>query len=137
MLITIDVPARRIAELISSAIEGGDPVTTASKGGWCDGIYYRTKDTEPPEPDPEREVWYQRREFYDSPDFQLEIIELDDESTGHTTSHIIHRDEVIAGLMVMAEKFAFAFSRVMQGEIDAPCADIFLQCVVFREEKYA
>jgi hypothetical protein len=164
MQITLNIPADRIANLMCSAIESGDPVTTASKGGWCWGIYYRTRDTEPPKGN-----WhYDRPDFYDADDFQIEIIEVADENafqwfyddgtpcegmfgagadfdvttdknlaSGALKSHIVTRDHLHAGLAVMAEKFPHAFAQILQDDTDAPCADAFLQAVVFGEEKYA
>jgi hypothetical protein len=137
MRINLDISPDHIANLMCSAIEGGDPVTTAKRGGWCDGIYYRTKDT--PETElPDKGLWYvDHPYFYESPDFQIEVIEVDDERTGHTKSHIIRRDQLVAGLRVMATKFPSFFAQILADDADAPCADIFLQCVVFGEEKYA
>ena len=131
--VRLDISADRIANLMCSAIESGDPVTTASRGGWCSGIYYRTKDTTPPKGN-----WYvDRPAFYSSSDFQIEIVEVDDEATGHETSHIIRRKDLIAGLAKMANKFPSHFAQILEDNTDAPCADVFLQSLCFGEEKYA
>jgi len=142
----------------------GDPVTTARKGGWCWGIYYQTRGTEPPSSG----IWYyDHPEFYEADDFQIEIIEVADENafqwfhddgalcngmfgagadwdvttvknleSGALKSHIIKRSHLRAGLAVVAQKFPHAFGQIMEDNTDAPCADTFLQAVVFGEEKY-
>jgi hypothetical protein len=166
MKITLDIPVDRIANMMVSAIESGDPVTCARKGGWCWGIYYRTRFTDPPET--KGVIWYAMPEFYDLGTFQIEIIEVADESafqwfyddespceamfgggadwdvttaknlaSGALKSHIIERNHLIAGLAVMAEKFSHQFGQILCDDTDAPCADAFLQAVVFGEEKYA
>lgn len=131
--VPLSIPAERIANMMCSAIESGDPVTTARKGGWCSGIYYHTKAANPPAGN-----WYvDNPAFYLSKDFQIEIVEVDDERTGHETSHIIRRKELIAGLAKMATEFPHAFAQILEDNTDAPCADAFLQSMCFGEEKYA
>ena len=132
--------------MMCSAIESGDPVTTASRGGWCAGIYYRTKRATAPAGN-----WYvDNPSMYDAADFQIEIHEVADENawvrgasdaqqiaSGALKVHIIRREHLVKGLAVMAEKFPHIFQQVIEDNTDAPCADIFLQCVCFGEEKYA
>lgn len=146
MQVRINIPAERIANLMCSAMESGDPVTSAARGGWCNGIYYRTKSTTPPEGN-----WYvDHPEFYDAADFQIEVHEVADENTfdvgapdkknlksGALVIHIIRRKELLKGLAAMAVKFPHQFGQVLRDDTDAPCADAFLQAVVFGEEKYA
>lgn len=146
MQVILNIQADQIANLICSAIESGDPVTTASKGGWCNGIYYHTKSATPPDGN-----WYiDKPEWYESDDFKLEIHEVSDEDKwkhdasdkenirrGALTIHTIDREKILIGLTVMAERFPHSFALILQGNTDAPCADVFLQMVVFGEEKYA
>jgi hypothetical protein len=145
MKITIEISADRIANLMCSAIESGDPVTTAAKGGWCSGIYYRTKAHEPP-----KGYWYVDPAFYESSQFQIEIHEVADENifdvhapdetnlaSGALKIHTIRRKDLMKGLAAMAEKFPRQFAQILKDDTDAPCADAFLQAVVFGEEKYA
>jgi len=125
--ITIQITPGIIACLFTSAIEGGDPVTTASRGGWCDGIYC------PKAGD---------RWEYDAPNqyekaFTLKVVEVDDETTGHKTTHTVRMKHVRKGLEIMAKDFPEQFAQVVRDDIDAPCADLFLQCVLFGDEKYA
>lgn len=133
--VTTEIPTDRIVNLMITAIESGDPVTFASKGGWCDGIYWHSRRATPlmAGTDP----WYARPLVYDAKDFQIEVVEVDDETTGHKTGHIVRRENILAGLKTMAEKFPNYFAQILEDNIDAPCADIFLQSVCFGEERYA
>lgn len=45
MHIKLEISAERIANMMISAMESGDPVTTAAKGGWCWGIYWHTRES--------------------------------------------------------------------------------------------
>lgn len=143
--ITLKIPAERIANLMTSAIESGDPVTTASKGGWCWGVYYKTIDTEPPAVGP----WYVDPAFWAS-NFQIQIVEVADEdiydrkldeagniASGSLKVHTVCRRHFVEGLTIMAQKFPHLFGEILNDNSDAPCADIFLQCVLFGEEKFA
>ncbi len=131
MQITLKIPAERIASLFSSAIEGNDPVTTNAKGGWCNGINWKARRK------PLGKWWYAEAENFAGNKFLIEIVEVDDEETGHETKHVIHSAHVRKGLAIMAEKYGHLFAQILKDDIDAPCADIFLQCVLFGEEKYA
>jgi hypothetical protein len=128
--ITLAVPADRIINMMISAIDSGDPVTSAHKGGWCAGIGYVGKFKET------TENWYADPAFY-ARSFKLEIIEVDDETTGHQTKHYVTRADMVRGLGIMAQKFPHIFRQIIEDDTDAPCADIFLQCILFGEEKYA
>lgn len=133
MKITIEIPSDRIANLMISAIESGDPVTTASRGGWCAGIDLLSCLQDLPETE---EPWYASEELW-AADYRLKVTEVDDESTGHTTDHLVGPADVERGLGVMAKDFPLAFCMILQDDTDAPCADILLQCILFGEEKYA
>lgn len=139
MKITVEIPTSTIVQLMCSAIEGGDPVTTASRGGWCTGIYLRglwekrIKELDA--------AWYNDPKLYASNEFIIEVVELIDESkpaTGRNLKkHLCNAESFASGLAVMAKKFPHAFSQVMQDNVDAPCADAFLQSMLFGDEKYA
>lgn len=146
MKITLEIPSDRIANMMISAIESGDPVTNASKGGWCMGIYYKTMDADPPNGDT---VWYAVPAFWAS-NFQVQILEVADEdiydrhldvagniASGSLKLHTIRRRHFRDGLTVMAQKFPHQFGQIMKDDTDALCADIFLQCVLFGDEKFA
>jgi len=126
MKIELDISGERLANLMTTAIESGDPVTTAARGGWCNGIFCASPDSD----------WYTRPAFFDL-NFRFDVVEVDDENTGHEITHHIDPDKVKRGLAVMAEKFPHYLANILADDIDAPTADIFLQAVVFGEEKYA
>lgn len=144
MKIDIEIPADRIANMMISAMESGDPVTTASKGGWCWGIYYQTIDDEPP-----AGIWYAEAAFWEK-DFQIQIVEVEDENiydrgldmegnikSGCLKVHTIQQPHFKKGLEIMAHKFPHQFGQIVADDTDAPCADAFLQSVLFGDEKYA
>jgi hypothetical protein len=145
MKITLDISAERIANLMISAIESGDPVTTACKGGWCWGIYWHTREATPRT----NGLWYAKPAFWRG-NFKIQIVEVEDENlydrwldddgnikSGAFKVHTLHRADFVKGLTVMAEKYSHLFGEILNDNSDAPCADIFLQCVLFGEEKYA
>ena len=144
MKITLEIPTARIVQLMCSAMEGGDPVTTAAKGGWCWGIYWHSRKAEPP-----AGIWYADEKFMGG-QFRLQIIEVADENlydrgkdmegnikSGSFKVHTVTDKSFVKGLAVMAEKFPHQFGQVMTDDIDAPCADAFLQSMLFGDEKYA
>lgn len=130
MKLQIDIPAQRIADLMITAIGSGDPVTTASRGGWCAGIFWQSESATPPQG-----IWYAEPKQWEGT-FKIEIVEYD-ETDGSKTRHKIGRSQVRLGLSLMAIKHPNAFAMILAGNIDAAVADTFLQCVVFGEEKYA
>lgn len=132
MFISVEVSTDTIRHLFTSAIESGDPVTTASRGGWCAGVYWRTKDHTPPKGN----WYYDKPEWYGSAAFQVQVDEVSDERTGKITSHILRRRHLLVGLAKMAEECPEAFANVLKGETDASDADCFLQCVTFGKLVY-
>lgn len=128
MKINLEISSAIIANLMISAIESGDPVTTAARGGWCNGIKSLSAKR--------AGLWYAEPSFWEGK-FSVQIIEVDDESTGHETIHKVRPKDVKRGLEVMARVFPHRFSQILQDDTDAPCADAFLQSIVFGEEKYA
>jgi hypothetical protein len=143
-----DITYRRIADLFVTAVESGDPVTTASKGGWCYGLYWQTKSAEPPDGNT---PWYDQPALYERPDFQIEVWEVADENayrrgagdeanikSGALKVHAIRREQIAAGLQKLAtSKHAHHFADIVNENDDAATADIFLQFVCFGEERYA
>jgi hypothetical protein len=131
--INVQVPVDRIANMMVSAMESGDPVTTAARGGWCSAINLLKGGR-----GPKGGVgcWYADPKLY-AGYFEIEVIEVDDENTGHETKHKVCPADLLRGLSVMAAKFPRAFAQVLADDTDAPCADAFLQSIVFGEEKYA
>ncbi len=137
MKITLEIPAERLANLFTTFIESGDPVSTASRGGWCSGVFYKTKRHNPPR-GKDGDPWYADPIHYrDGEAFTpLEVREYHEE-TNTETKHYLNAAKVAKGLAVMAEKYGHLFQQIIADNIDAPCADIFLQCCLFGEEKYA
>jgi hypothetical protein len=136
MQVALEIPTSRIANMMCSAIESGDPVTTARKGGWCNGIYLKggekaVKQFEKDGP------WYCDEKLYSDPRCVLRIKEVVDEATGKEKTHTVSLSDMARGLNVMAEKFPHVFAQILEDNTDAPCADIFLQCILFGDEKYA
>lgn len=130
--VEFDIPAQTIADTMCTAIESGDPVTTAKRGGWCSGIYYKTKDTEPPPGN----WYYDNPTFYEADDFQIQIVEYhEDDDT--ETPHTIDAKKLRDGIAKMATIFPKHFNDMVAENGDAATADLFLQAIVFGEEKYA
>lgn len=130
--VTLEVSAQQVADLFTTAIESGDPVTTASRGGWCEGI--NSADSAHSLPEGEG-PWYARPAFW-AGDFHVTVVEYD-EDTGATTDHKLDTARVEAGLLVLVQKFPSQLAAILGGDADAGTADIFLQCCCFGEEKYA
>lgn len=143
MRIDLTVPAETIACMMVSAIESGDPVTH----GWCEGIYLLNKAEK--RVTTFSEPWYADAERFELP-FILEIEEITDENlynpeasvaqnrkSGALVKHRVTEASFKKGFEIMAYKFPKQFGQVMTQNTDTPCADIFLQCVLFGEEKYA
>lgn len=141
MRIKIDVQASTIANMFVSFIESGDPVTH----GWCRGVYYHSKKAKPPKVLTIKgedvavgdRNWYEFEGIYDDPSLMLEVHEYDEETGKIVKLHQVLRRHLIKGLVIMAKKFPRQFSQIIGDNTDAPCADLFVQCVLFGEEKYA
>lgn len=130
MKITLNIPSAVMANMMISAMESGDPVTTAARGGWCDSINNKSRKKF-------TGVWWYADPKYYEGQFSFEVVEVDDEATGHKTTHVVTAERMARGLAVMAEKFPHFFGYVVSDNTDAPCADAFLQSIVFGKEKYA
>lgn len=130
--VQIEIPCDRIANLMCSAVESGDPVTR----GWCGGIYYKAKGHKLPKGWKGTCWYYDHPELYAADDLQLEIVEID-EDADKPTKHAVNRERLLRGIATMATKFPDEFAQIMHDDTDASTADVFLQCVLFGEEKYA
>ena len=138
MEIKISISADRIANLFTSAIESGDPVTTASRGGWCNGIDLKAADFPLGSGPSTQGLWWADPAFFaDGVNLTIEVVEVDDEVTGHETTHTITNADIARGFSVLASKFPETFGLILEGDSDAPAADLFLQSMLFGEEKYA
>lgn len=138
MQICLEISSEKIVNLMSSAIEGGDPVTSAHRGGWCTGI--KPNGHSNPE-SIKAELWYSHEAFFNDPKMSFIVSELIDESKEWTPdnirNHYCGQTDMKRGFRKMAEIYPHYFSQVMEDNIDAPCADAFLQSMLFGEEKYA
>ena len=140
MRVTLDIPAERIADMMCSAVESGDPITNALRGGWCAGIW--------PVGNAEKRAktfqnWYAEPAFWKDGAL-IDIFEVVEdgkpwsiEARQNVRAHRINKAGMAQGLRVMAEKYPHIFAQILEDNTDAPCADIFLQCMCFGEEKYA
>lgn len=131
MDITINIPSQRIADLFTTAIESGDPVTTARKGGWCSGI-----DRVLPSGRLDDKPWYQNASTFERDDLKIQIVEIDDENTGHETKYTFGLRHIREGFIRMAQKHACDLADLLTENDDAATADIFLQLMTFGEVKY-
>lgn len=136
MKITLDIKAETIANMMISAMEGVDPVTTAALGGWCDLI-----DKLAPAANPTKgSWWYAEPAFYENP-FIIEVVEVVDEGWHPVKrkfkKHKVTPAKMAKGLEIMAAKYPHCMADVLADNTDASTADIFLQCICFGEEKYA
>jgi hypothetical protein len=139
------ITPEQIANLMISAIESGDPVTTASRGGWCWGIYWHERTATPPGDG----LWYADAAFWANYP-RVQIIEVADENkydraadeaanikSGAFKVHTVRAAQFRAGLAIMARKFPKQFGEILNDNADAPAADLMLQCILFGDEKYA
>jgi hypothetical protein len=129
MKIEIIITGERIAALLSSAIEGGDPVTTKSRGGWCEGVYWKSKRHNPPAGN-----WYADASNFRGA-FSLTVHEYHEEDDS-VTRHKLDEEKARHGLELMAAAHPSFFAQITGDNIDAPCADAFLQLSLFSEMKY-
>ncbi len=80
--------------------------------------------------------WYADAHFFDG-SFSILIEEVEDENSGKVVEHILDNAKIKLGLEKMAVEFPHLFCTLLQHDTDATTADIFLQCCLFGEEKYA
>lgn len=125
-----EITGQRIADVMTTAIESGDPVTRS----WVGGIHlldYTTGEKKGDDP------WYADSAIWDG-NFKVQVTEIDDD-TSEEAKHIVGPGEMVKGLQVMATKFPDTLKRIVDEEdsFDAGDADLFLQCICFAEEKYA
>jgi hypothetical protein len=124
--VSVDVPCSALACMMTSFMESGDPVSS----GWCYLVKYRGK----------RKNWYSNPQNFADPQFSFIISEYADSENPDwrkTVDHDVGLKEMTRGLRVMAKKYPRQFGEIMQENTDAPCADLFMQCCLFGEEKYA
>jgi hypothetical protein len=133
---TVEITPQQLADIFTTAIESGDPVTCAKRGGWCEGIYLESPGDVPFDPPYSKGLpWYAMPHFYLDPDLRIKVVEVSDETSGATTDHYIGQQEIHDGLAKMAKTMPRDFQSLV-GDHDSADADTFLQMVVFGETVY-
>jgi len=125
MQITLDIPSKRLADLMVSAFEGA---TTY----WAQAAHPSMplgKEYESP--------WYSDPKFWEG-SFSVDV-RFDDpakpEGNGKGRK-TIGPDDVKKGFELMATKYGHHFGEFMRENEDAETADVFLQCVVLGDLVY-
>ena len=143
----IDIPARRIADIMVTAMEHNDMTRSwvaavRLRSPTEDDIYMRTKNHN----------WYDVPELW-AGEFEIDVWEISDEGVypgsfdpeGNydakldelgLTKHTIRKADLDAGIKLMAEKHPSSFGDWMTENDDAITADVFLQCVVLKDVIY-
>lgn len=131
---TVEVPIRRIQDMLCCAFEGGSNY-------W----YMIEKFHEPKEfPNMFDEPWDGKKpEVYRHIDYPTNpggyLIVSDRKLEGEideVTKKKLDLDACVAGLQVMAQKYPRHFANMMQENDDAETGDVFLQCCLFGELVY-
>lgn len=122
--VTQNISSRRIADLFVSAIEGGSNY-------WCSGVFLLDPKPDRGEALTDRAPWYDRAELYDDPNFTIGVCEH-----AETTTNIVTKANIAAGLRLLAEKWPGHFADVLAENDDATTADVFLQLVALGEVRY-
>lgn len=129
MRIALDIPASRIADLMIGAIEGN-----AMTRSWCNGVFWKTFEAEPPPGN-----WYAEPAMY-AGEFQVEVHEIVDESKeaegDNIRRHLCDRAAFEKGLTIMAERYGDHFGDLLKENDDNITQDVFLQCVALGEVVY-
>lgn len=127
MKIEIEVSSQRIADLMTSAIEGGSTY-------WCGGVYLRSPAKRRGTGE-EGYPWYARKATYEDPDLVIEVVE--DENGMDEGRHMVTQAELRRGLLLMAgEKWGHHLGHILNENWDAADADLFLQLVALGDEVY-
>jgi hypothetical protein len=120
--IVLDIPAKRIADLMTTAICSG------YSGQWCAGVFikgaWEKKETSD-------DFWYASPEVFEG-DFTIEVHEYYDK----LVKHRINAADMLKGFALFAKEGRHAFSLFMDGNEDGPAADVWLQCVALGEIRY-
>lgn len=129
--IEIEVPARRIADMMVGAIEGNH-MTRA----WCAGVYLRGAWEKKLN---ELGNWYDQEKIFGG-QFTVEIIEILDESKeakgSNLKRHRCNQDDFAKGLALMAKNSPDHFGDMMAENDDNITQDVFLQYVALGEIVY-
>jgi len=125
MQIPIDVSKQDIMYQFCAAFEGGSNY-------WLRGWAWAGKK----EPKDSICIWYADEELYNE-DMLIEV-EYDDPDSddGSTKEYKITYKDLVKGLKVMANDHPRHFANMIGDNADAITADVFLQCVLFKDVIY-
>ena len=131
----IEIPQRRIADMMIGAIEQNSMTTS-----WCNGVYlaghweaFRQRGQL------SSKIWYDSPEIYDA-FFLIEVHEIIDESEepagDNIKKHAVTYTDLIAGLTIMAQKYPDHFHDLFRENDDNITQDVFLQCITLKDVIY-
>lgn len=133
MNIAIEIPARRIADLMVTACEMND--MTAS---WCASVLPvpRSKMARYIATRPDKAYcWYDDPAIYDA-GFLVDIVERSETEGKPDKTHRCNAAHLRRAFKLMAERYGEAFGEFMSENEDAITADAFLQCLALGEVVY-
>lgn len=122
-----------IADLMVTAIEGGS-------GYWLGGMRKVTTPTDWHRKDDDM-PWYSDPDFW-AGDFCVAVRTVDYDPVPRDDRDPIEREQhltpakITAGLQIMADEYPDHFADLLQDNVDAATADVFLQCCVLGEIVY-
>lgn len=134
--LNITASSKLLADILTTTIESGDPVTTAAKGGWCYGIYARSHSHDAPKV----ALWYASPLFIEKNTFLIEVLEVCDENKyergdtidqnierGALLPHFLRRRHLLGGLTLMAQEHGKSLGAILGENFDAADCDTWLQ----------
>jgi hypothetical protein len=133
IVLTLDIPLERVADLLCSAFEGGS------------NYWYRIEDYKPPAGDPKRWAFRfdeHRVEVFPHVDYPLNsggsLLVSDAAEMGEAQMTVkgLNLLSITEGLKVMARDYARHFADFMAEKDDACTGDVFLQCCLFGKVVY-
>lgn len=129
MKIAIDIPAKRIADLLTTCAE------SSAVTYWCSAM------KPAPRSGFEKRVakakwWYAEAKAIDD-GLLIDVTEMNADGTGRDKVHRVNAARLRKGLRIMAEKHGRHFGDLLNENDDATTADVFLQCVALGEVVYA
>jgi hypothetical protein len=141
LTVSLTIPAERIADLMTTFFESGDPVSRS----WCIGVKagphslkaWRKVKTE------DDSHWYADPKFWSQPEWRFAICEENGDSDVSASGkwHEIGPSEFVKGLTLLATSkdgaYAKHFADILTDNTDAATADILMQMVCLGEETYA
>lgn len=122
--VKLDIPVRRIQDLICSALEGGS------------NYWYTITEFNEPDEFPNRfdlNRVFKHVEYPTNPGGSLVIRDKEDDSRPDL---VLNLDSIARGINVMAEKHPRHFAVFLSENDDAETGDVFLQCCLFGELVY-